>query len=227
MIDKKIRVGAITSSRAGELLNKTGGAAYKKQLRRERQLGRCMNNDAFAYPLEWGKLLEPKFFEILPITCTLNSSETLQHPKYNFWLGTPDGFEYNGKQKERVFDIKCPWTLDSYMNAYECETIDDLIKAHKSGRDYIWQVISNAAISGVRKGELIFFVPTEDQLDKMLQDDNMPTWVLNKGKEGLPYIPSTSKIKNTKSFKFDISEDEIKLLENAIINANKEIEELC
>ena len=102
---------------------------YIEEKNFERKLGRRLSEQISARPLEWGKLVEQRAFEVLGLEYQLVSDMTIEHPLYpEFWAGSPDGVK-NGV----VMDIKCPSTLKSFCQFYEINDKESLIDNHKSG----------------------------------------------------------------------------------------------
>src|ERR1700721_4340882 len=99
MITNENRIGKFTSSEIWKLMKdgrKKGepGAPfldYVMEKRFEKKLKRSIDAEVTARPLSWGKCLEKKVFAELGIRYRECSVETIVHPEYSFWAGSPDG----------------------------------------------------------------------------------------------------------------------------------------
>ena len=78
----------------------------------ERRLGRSLDKENNAHELSWGKLMEDRVFDLLGVEYELVSKDTIKHPKYSFWVGSPDANKFD--EGRTVIDIKCPITLKSF-----------------------------------------------------------------------------------------------------------------
>ena len=111
MIANKLRIGRFTSSNIWKLMtdgrgeNGFGAPAitYIEEKRAERCLGRSIDLGAHSQALTWGKVMEVIGFEQeMGIEYSLCSQETIQHPKYPFWSGSPDA-----KTSTKAVEMKC------------------------------------------------------------------------------------------------------------------------
>lgn len=189
------RIGNFTSSEIHNLIKEgkvkgTFGApalTYIEEKNFERELLRSIGSEASARPLLWGRLLEKRAFDLLDTSYTLNSDETIMHPEFDFWSGSPDGFKLG--EKKAVFDIKCPYTLKSFcqlvrpifdsiemeidesgiwlmkslINGYKNKKGID-VPPHKDAEKYYWQLVSNAIITNCTAAELIIYMPYKSEL---------------------------------------------------------------
>src|SRR5437870_1925329 len=72
-----------------------GALTYIAERNMERRLGRSLTQESNARPLVWGNLLERRAFKLLDTDYILVSQETIQHPLYSCWAGSPDGFKHD------------------------------------------------------------------------------------------------------------------------------------
>lgn len=199
-----LRVGHFTSSNFHKLMSEGKAAGsygkpfntYIEEKRYERKLGRSLNKEANTYEMTWGKACEIYVLEqLLNTSYQPCSTESLVHPKFPEWTGTPDAFKHL-KDGKKIVELKCPFTLLSFCKFAESATIDEAIKKHDDAVKYAWQCRSNCAITGLNDAELIIFCPYEDELDKIKA---IATSLVNEGKyeykwlmfadnETLPYI---------------------------------------
>ena len=221
------RLGRFTSSEIYNLTKKDrtgkkfGQAAltYIEEKNFERKLGRRLSEQVSARPLEWGKLVEQRAFEVLGLEYQLVSDTTIEHPLYpEFWSGSPDGVK-NGV----VMDIKCPSTLKSFCQFYDVEDKINLIDNHKSGEQYYWQLVSNAILTDVNKAELIIYCPYKSELDiiRGLAQENFIKWVEYATDEQLPYLLDNGFYNHLKVITLDIPNEDKEYLTECVIEASK------
>jgi len=216
---------------------------YLNQCNMERRLGRSLDSELDAKPTNWGKFLEPLLFQLLDGDYTYNSSDTLVHPEYDFWLGTPDGFKIT--ENKTVVDAKCPFTLESFCNLvsplYEDYQGMDAMRAlidgytgknglfhppHKDAEKYYWQIVSNACIDDCTHGELIVYCPYESELSVIqsvaVNSGNPSAYFIANGSiKTLPYIKDDGFFKNINIISFEIPESDKKLLTETVQKASK------
>lgn len=233
-----MRIGRFTSSEIVALTSngkKTGEFGkpfytYVKQTNQERKAKRSLDLNRGKRDTVWGSFVESYLMheapELIGFEYTFTPSLTVAHPKYpDMWCGSRDMF--NNKRKA-VVDLKCPFTLTSFCNFADCETIGDVRNYTDKGEDYYWQLVSNACIAGVDKAELIVFIPTPEILQNIqlyaVHGDhhfNNVYFIGNAIDEELPYLPSDAEYKNILRFEFDIPETDLLFLENRVIEASK------
>ena len=218
-----MRTGNFTSSEIVALMStgkKEGsfGApalTYINECNIERRLGRPLESEQSARATTWGKLCEKHVFNILPLEYSAISHETVIHPDFDFWAGTPDSICY--EDEKTVGDIKCPFTLKSFcqlVDAWELGGIAGIRNQHKDGDKFYWQIVSNAILTGCIHGELIVYCPYNTELVQIrelaLIDDL--NWILYAEDNELPWIYEGGFYKNLYKFRFPIpDEDKIKL----------------
>lgn len=233
-----IRNGNFTSSEIFRLM-KSGKAkgswsvdafTYIEECNRERRLKRSIEVQVDARPLSWGKCVEKRAFNVLGLAYTLCSDVTLQHPEISFWVGSPDAVD-----DVAVSDLKCPLTLTSFCQmvdpyiennrvVYEGLTIEALRENHRDGDKFYYQILSNAILTGKKKGKLICYVPYLDELEeiKTLADgvgDYYWIWAADNSK--LPYLVREGLYKNINVIEFDILQSEIDALTERVLEAGK------
>lgn len=232
------RIGNFTSSEIHNLIKEgkqkgTFGApalTYIEEKNFERELLRSIGSEASARPLLWGRLLEKRAFDLLDTSYTLNSDETIMHPEYDFWSGSPDGFKLG--EKKAVFDIKCPYTLKSFCQLSKCTNAEELRNNHSDGEKYYWQLVSNAIITNCTAAELIIYMPYKSELlaiEEMIDGLDLDTakqynFIKYANENELPYLMSNGKYKNIHKIAFDIPQSDIDLLTSKVIAASKMLE---
>lgn len=216
---------------------------YLNQCNLERRLGRALDGEVEARPTSWGKFVEPLLFQLLDGDYTYNSSDTLTHPEYPFWLGSPDGFKIT--ENKTVVDAKCPFTLESFCNLisplYEGFEGMGAMKAlmegytdkkglfhspHKDSEKYYWQIVSNAIIDDCTHGELIVYCPYESELSVIqaaaVESGNPSAYfIANGSQKSLPYIKDDGFYKNINIISFEIPQEDKNLLTETVKKASK------
>ena len=225
IINNQIRIGNPTSSEIVALTSydrsgKQPGKpffTYVEEKNMERRLGRSLDSESTARPLVWGKLLEPRAFELLGLEYSLNSDETLIHPEIEYWAGSPDGFKYD--KGKTVGDIKAPLTLKSFCQLVQplydgfngMEAMNKIRETHKDGEKYFRQLVSNACISGARFAELIVYVPYESELEEIKRsaegvDGCM--WIQFATENELPFLKDGGYYKNLNIIRFEVPQED-------------------
>lgn len=214
---------------------------YLNQCNMERRLGRSLDNELDAKPRNWGKFVEVLLFSLLDGDYTYNSHDTLTHPEFEYWKGTPDGFKMDGTKT--VVDAKCPFTLESFcklvaplynnfegmdaMNALRNGFTDKtglFQPAHNDAEKYYWQIVSNACIDDCTHGELIVYCPYESELAviqaQAIQSGNPSAYfIANGSSKSLPNIPDNGFYNNINIISFEIPESDKNLLTETVKKA--------
>lgn len=247
MINNQIRIGSFTSSEIADLTTKgkdktqLGAPAktYIKAKNYERRLGRSLNTNVSAKPMQWGNLVEPHVFAALPIDYSLNSQETIAHTQYgDFWVGSPDGFRYtkvgmgglDHSKIDTVIDIKCPFTHLSFCDLVEplyngltgMDAINAIRDGHKEGDTYYWQLVSNAILSGADHCELIVYMPYLSEIDAIrLAAEGNPECSWMQWAADLPYLNDEGYYKNINVIRFTPPAEDRTFLEDCVVRASK------
>lgn len=236
-----LRHGNFTSSeivnlmkvdRSGKSFGKPA-ITYINETNWERKLGRSITEDIDARPLAWGKLLEKHVFELLGTEYKLISAETIVHPKYDYWSGSPDGVKY-GKKRNSVIDIKCPKTLKSFVQMVDCLESDDpigaLIENHKDGEKYFYQLVSNAILLDLDHAELVIYMPYKSELESIREmarnwEDDVEQkkfyWVHQATDEELPYLKDGGFYKKINKLSFDVTQETKAALTSNVVKASE------
>lgn len=223
----------LTSKGRGSVSLENVGASfytYIKEKQRESKLKRGINSKAFTRAIIWGIVCELYVFKYKLDTSfsNMNNVGRLSHAEIENWNGVPDTFR---KKHLVVGDIKCPSSLIKFCDLIENsnEGLDCFKSNHN---DYYWQLVSNAILTGVYKGELLFYVPYLSELEKIknfveleINENDLPIdlqysqikWIVDEiqtyldiGKKpiSIPYLPNNCDYKDFNTFTFDIpSED--------------------
>lgn len=232
------RIGNFTSSEIYRLMSNGKAAGsfgapfyeYIEEKRMERRLHRSLTADVDARATSWGKLVEKRCFDVLPIDYTLCSDVTLSHPEISYWKGTPDAVT-----TEAVADVKSPSTLKSFCQLvdpyyekgkliHEGLTIEAVRENHRDGDKFFWQIVSNAILTGATKGELIVYAPYLDELEdiRKMADGNPKLYWLQFGTdEELPYLIRGGHYKSLNVITFDILQRDKDALTERVLEAGK------
>ena len=232
IIDNPARIGNFTSSKIAALLTKgkdgksfgKPALTYINEKNRERKLGRSITTESNARPLSWGKLVERQCFDLLGLEYKLCSKDTITHPKYPYWSGSPDMEKFD--DGKTVVDIKCPITLNSFCDFVDAGNITEIRKKHLDGEQYYWQLVSNSILLNASYAELIIYCPYQSELKAIRElaenyDGNQKpfAWVNWAEDIELPYLVDGGHYKNLNVFRFEVPEADKKLLEQAVVAA--------
>lgn len=250
MTGNTLRVGNFTSSEIVALMSNGKKAGepgkpfytYIEECNYERRLGKAIDVESNARPLSWGKLCEKYVFENkLDTSYRLCSTETIQHPTIDCWVGSPDGEKFD--DGKTVIDEKCPMTLKSF-----CQLVDPLYKGltginainairfgvededprksitpHKDGEKFYIQLVSNSILTNSKYAELIIYCPYKEDLEAIREmasmiDDPLEQrkyyWIAQAQDDELPWLIRGGVYKDLNKIRFEVpKEDKIKLTE--------------
>lgn len=220
---------ALTKSGKGEMF---GAAAktYIEECNMERRLGRSISEETNSKPTSWGQLVEKRVFELLGLEYRLCSQETIGHPHFDYWFGSPDGEKFD--EGKTVIDIKSPKTLKSFCQIVDCKTIEQVRENHKDGEKYYWQLVSNAILTGAENAELIVYVPYQSELEDIRElarnaDEGVMSkyyWIHNATDEELPYLIEGGHYKNLNILRFKVPQADKDFLTERVAAAGKLLE---
>ena len=236
------RNGNFTSSELGALMSNGKKAGepgkpfftYIAEKNMERRLGRALENDTNAKPMNWGKVAEKRVFNILGTTYQESSVETIKHPRYDFWMGSPDGQKFD--EGGTVLEIKCPFTLKSFCQFIDAtqgldgaDAINSIRENHADGDKYYWQIVSNSILLGTKYAELCIYCPYEAELDDVKAEaSNMPVADLDKyyglansPNKDLPYLIEGKFYKNLNIIRWEVKQADRDLLTSRVLEAAK------
>lgn len=224
MINNAIRICNFTSSEIWKLQttgkgeNGFGAAAitYIKEKNLERKLGRSIKTETYAKAMAWGNLIERFVFEEkLGLEYEIHSKTTDVHPTINYWAGSKDLIVRGIK----VGEIKCyePKNFAIYTDALLTGDVE-IIK--KECPEEYWQIVSNAIINQVPKGEAITYIPYRKELPLIREYasnyDGADQWkyrfIAEADEDALAYIPDNGYYKDLNRFEFEIPQKDIDLL---------------
>lgn len=225
------RIGCFTSSKIFNLMKEgtkkgTPGKpffTYIQEKKFERKLKRSISTDVSTRPMLWGSFLEARVHNMIGMGYRHVFDETLQHPKYDFWSGSPD---FINDTDDVVCDSKCP-----QPKAF-CELVENCSKGLESFKenheDYYWQLVSNALITGKNNIELIGYMAYESELEEIraevenadLEEPWKYRFITESLKAELAYLPDDSEYKNLNIFRFPLDKGDAILLENKVVAAS-------
>lgn len=236
MINNKLRNGNFTSSEIVALTKKgkdgksfgVPALTYIEETNLERRLGRSITTEADARSLSWGKLLEPRVFDLLGIEYTLSSKDTIQHPTIPFWVGSPDGSKPN-----TTADFKAPLTLKSFCQLVQplydgltgMVAMNRIREDHNDGDKFYWQIVSNAILQGNDLGELVVYMPYYSELQDIRtmsrhhEQAGKYKWVDFASDDELPYLIDGGYYKNINIINFQIPDTDKKFLTDCVVRA--------
>lgn len=240
-----LRIGNFTSGEIWRLTttDKSGkkwGAqalSYIAEKVAEADTGKTVKSEFYSQPTTWGEVMERFAFahESVSLSYSIMSKDTLPHPRYNYWVGTPDLVQEAKKVKEG--EVKC-YYLKKYHAFSRCLLQKD-VQLFKSlfAQEY-WQIVSNCCILGVPIGEAISFMPYETHLiaiRKMLMDSDFvinelghsgedlwkTRFIYEKPLSELPCLPDNSNFPDLVQFEFEVPEMDMLLLESCVVRAEQ------
>lgn len=200
----------------------------------ERRLGRSLTDEVMAKPLTWGTLLEDVVFQLLGTDYKLCSSETIDHPKIEFWKGTPDAQKFD--EGLTAVEIKCPYTLESFcgiIDAFEDGGMEQARKDHRDADKWYWQTVSHACLMDAKYGELIVYCPYQEDLEELREyaanfdggEQYKFFWIHMAHDAELPHLKKGGYYKSLNIMRFEIPKKDKVFLTNRILAAGKELVE--
>ena len=194
---------------------------YIKGKQREKLLGRNLQKERGSRPTSWGKLIEPRVFNLLPTEYTLCSDERDVHPKYKEWSGAKDM-----TTETKVCDIKCPYSLDVYCDKADIMIKNDVEALKKDFPENYWQLVSNSILTGKPIAELIIYCPyirelleIKETLNEYEGNMNDVAWINWAEDEELPYLIEGNYYKNLYKMEWEVSAEDKELLTERVKKA--------
>ena len=233
--ENEVRIGRFTSSKIAALMSVAKdkvsfgkpALTYIEEKNFERKLGRSLTSETTARATSWGKLLEKRVLEeLLGIDYRPSSAESIVHHVYgDIWAGSPDAQKYD--EGGTIVDIKSTYTIKSFCQFAECETIEDVRENHPDGEDYYWQLVSNAIITNSKYAELIVYCPYQSELQSIRDlaanidgEQKNYYWIFTANDNELPYLKDNGFYKNVITFRFEVSENDKNLLTEKVLAAS-------
>ncbi len=232
IIENEERVGAFSSSNCFKLMEvpkhgekwTSGSLTYIDEKKLEKRLGRSLNMDFWTRDTSWGNFNEYVVFpKLADFDIQHVSNKTVVHPKYPFWVGSPDFVA----PMKKVAELKC------YQPKNFAKFTDVLLTGNPNALKYefpqvYWQVCSNAILESVDVAEAMSFMPYRSELDAIRQmvdeyegDDLMRyKWIYDADDFQLPFLADDSFYKNLNILAFEVPRDDRNALKNRMIEAS-------
>jgi len=205
-----------------------GGETYIRHKRQELKRGRSLSLDPGGRAISWGDLMEQRVYDLIGLEYHITSKETTLHPKIPHWSGSTDLIVPG----EKIGEIKC------YQPEKSCDYGDillaqDIDRFRSDKPEEYWQIVSNAAIHQVPRGEAISYLPYDREAKEIAEmaeyydghDSHRFEYIwreiLADDLHKLPFQPNDSGYPNLISWEFVIPKDDIKYLESRIKEATK------
>lgn len=239
MIDNQNRIGNLTSSNiykiCASLKNGNPSEAfytYVKEKMYERSLGRSLEMGVYSKSMAWGKFLEKRVFDNLSQEYQMVHKTTYVHQKHIWRAGSPDFIV----PKSKVSELKCfePKNFSSYVSALLTRDTERIKSEHP--KEY-WQIVQNADILRMTKGEAIVYMPYESEMKDIreltqdldyLNQINMLPWevffINEKSNSELAVLPDNSKFENLNIIEFEIPSEDVYFLHKRSLQAGKILE---
>lgn len=206
-----------------------GALTYIAEKNMERRLGRWLSNKQRSKETTWGNALEGVAFSRLGFEYELTSKTVLRHTEFDFWSGAPDG-----NKQDTVIDLKCPFTLKSFCTLVDplynglegMDAMNAIRENHTDGEKYYWELVSNSILSWSEYAELIVFVPYKSELQEIkLQAHGDPDagWIYYAEESELPYLIDGGYYKNMNIIRFQVPEEDKKLLRELVIMGGEKL----
>lgn len=233
ILENKIRVGNFSSSENHRLVTNGKGdnipapfLKYVEEKIREIKLGRSLKVEKSSRATLWGKFLEQRVHDLLPMGYELQSDVTLEHPTIKGWVGSPDNIN---RIEKVVADTKClePDAFSIYVDLLE-EAKEKGVEHLKNGDpEKYWQLVSSACILGFDLIEAIVYMPYESELleirESAEQYDNFDKYkyrfIAEVSKSELAYLPDGGHYKNLNVFRFEVPKEDKEFLTERITKA--------
>jgi len=203
------------------------GRSYIAEKRMEMRLGRQLNAETTAKPINWGKFVEQRAFDIIGVEYKLESKKRYSHPHLAQWTGAPDCIT----EEDIVADIKCPYTMKGFCKLTDIILMPDITDAVNALREdkpeYYWQLVSNSILTGKKTAEIICYCPYLEELEEIRDMARQSldqakisfiNWALD---DELPYLIKGNYYKNVNSLKWDVWEGDKSLLTKCVQEAIK------
>lgn len=236
------RWGKFTSSNVYKLikLNAKGefqapGLTYIEEKAIERKMKSCLDGGAHTQSLAWGNFMEMVVYSILGVQYQISSKDTTPHPIHGkYWSGSKDLFTVNPQtgKMESIAEIKC-YQKKNFALYTDCILKKDIELFKEKFPKEFWQIVSNACIEGVDIGEAITYMPyvsEYEEIREMAENyDGADAWkykfIRDLPVQDLPFLPDGGYYKNINKFAFIVPDEDKKLLEDRILQAESKIKE--
>ena len=236
---KKANPGSRKKNTNCPLLFQQPALTYIEEKQIEKRIQSCLDADgAYSQAMAWGNFMEMIVFSVLGVEYVPKHKETFLHPKYGkFWSGSVDMLKCKGETTIAVSELKA-YQKKKFAQYTDCITRkvtktftiqDKLLHFKKDFPQEYWQIVSNAAIHGVKFGEAITFMPYRSAYDEIVELANnyegADMWkyrfITEKPVEELPFLPNNGYYKDLNVFNFEIPAADTNYLTDRVLLANK------
>lgn len=234
IIANEERIGAFTSSNIYKLMEPAkhgakfseAGTTYIQEKKMEREIGRSLSRDFYTRDTSWGNFMEFVVFPKLAWGVEHCSDKTIVHPKYPFWVGSPDFLA----QMRKVGELKCYQPKRFVELTRALITQDPMVLKYDFPQIY-WQIGSNAVLAGVEGGDAMSFMPYRSELDAIRQmvddyegeDIARYKWIYDAEDHELAFLADDAKYSNLNIMEYEIPRDDREMLQERIIAAGLEL----
>lgn len=225
---KKQNPGSRARTTTDMALFQEGGLTYIRHKRQEFKRKRSMSLDAFSRATAWGEFMEKVVYDLIGLEYKITSKSTKVHPKIKYWSGSQDLIV----PKVKISEIKC-YQPEKFCDYADCLLQRDIALFRDEFPEEYWQIVSNAIINRVPKGEALLYQPYDSEADMIYEkvvnydgeDAQRFQFIANDIREGrmrsLPFQPNDSEYPNLISFEFEVPKDDRKFLTERVKNAVK------
>ena len=102
----------------------------------------------------------------LPLGFKSSGTKTIQHPKYNFWVGSPD----NINELDKIVGDTKAYERKAFCEYADSILTNDITVLKDNHIQEYWQMVSNAAILGFTKIQPFLFIPYREEL-RIIRDE--------------------------------------------------------
>ena len=202
------------------------GLTYIAEKRMEAKLGRQLQKETSSCSTSWGTFVQHRVTNLLlPTSCQPTKDVRRVHPLITNWTGAEDYLRHNEDGSRSVGEIKC-FELKRFCEVHDAASIGAASLREEAPEIY-WQLVSNAILNECDTAELCLYVPYQSELSVIKEDASMPDvehqfqWMQYAKDDELPYLVEGMYDKNISIFRFNISEEDVRLLTNRVIMAVK------
>lgn len=216
-----LRCGNFTSSEIHRIMDTPSKVkTYVEEKNIERRMGISLGTEVHTREMAWGNFLEQRVLDLLGMEYQIQSKQTNVHPTIPNWVGTKDLVV----NEIKVSEIKCYQRKSFAMYTDALLTKDTEVIKKNFPKEY-WQIVSNAVILSLPKGEAITYMPYEKEIPEIRDmalnygdiDRHKYTWIYESPIEALAYLPNNGYYKNLNVFEFEIPKHDIDLLTNKVL----------
>lgn len=238
-MNNKFRQAHFTSSQIHKLCKVNKDLSFQKpaltyidEKKIELRMQSCLSSGAYSRDMAWGNIMEIICYETLDFEdgYRIYSKETKLHNKYGkFWSGSVDLIVPGVK----VSEVKC-YQRKKFAQYVDCLNKKNAELLKKEFAQEYWQIVSNAVIHNLPKGEAICYMPYKSELEKireiiettnLLEANDLDPWkfrfIIEEPIENLAYLPDDGYYKNMNRFEFEIPLKDKMFLTKQVIAASK------